>query len=259
MRRYLQGTLDFACGIYAVVNTLAHTHSLDLSGARYLFNETLLSLAEHPLVWKRFVRNETDHYWLVQYVLQRWCTTLPWGLSLRQPFSDCLMPRAEEPELAGAELFLPENEEPEGPSKTIAAREEAIATWEALSTWLPGRDTSACVAAPGQMPEAGSSFPEKGTGEKDTGKPKRAAIFRFHRFIPGVDYPVVSHWTTAFAFTGDILRLHDASSEKSALVAFEESLLIPASNQRALVRIVPESLMLAETNPRAPRHPYLGL
>lgn len=38
MRRYLQGTLDYACGIYAVINALSLCHNLGFgAGAPYLF------------------------------------------------------------------------------------------------------------------------------------------------------------------------------------------------------------------------------
>ena len=218
-RRYLQGTLDFACAIYAVINALSCSHGLDLAGGRRIFQETAISLAEAPDLWKRFLRYETDHYWLVRYMLGRWCCAEPWRLAARQPFSDCLLPGGEAPDLAGAELFLPEKEEDHGPILHDKARKEAASVWRALEDWFGGR-----------------------SGER----PRRTALLRFHRFLFHETPPVVSHWTTARRLEDGVLHLHDASSEKSALVALEKSALLPGDGTRGLIRIVPESLVLLE-------------
>ena len=45
----------------------------------------------------------------------------------------------------------------------------------------------------------------------------RTAIFRFQRFMPLREEPVVSHWTTADRFMGDTLFLFDASKEEAAV------------------------------------------
>ena len=224
-RRYLQGTLDFACAIYAVINALACTHGLDLGGSRRIFQETGISLAEYPALWKSFLRNETDHYWLVRYMLHRWCRAEPWRLFQRQPFSDCLMPGSSGPDLAGAEMFLPEKENDQGPAQDGKARKEALSVWKTLEDWL--------APATGQIPG-------------------RVAVLRFHRFLFLETPPIVSHWTTARSLSEGILHLHDASSEASALFALEKEDILPEDGARGLIRIVPESLVLLESpNPGA--------
>lgn len=220
MRRYLQGTLDFACGIYAVVNALSCLYGLELTTARRLFQETLIALASVPDVWTAFVRNNTDHYWLVRYMLQRWCLEPPLRTTLVQPFSSCLLPGQDEFDLARTSLYLPEREEPGGPASLLAAMLEAREVWAEIATWLD------------------PPVPTK----------KRAAVLRFHRFLPGVAMPVVSHWTTACRVEAEILHLHDASSEKNALFTLERFALQPGIRERALVRIVPESLLLLEAS-----------
>lgn len=219
MRRYLQGTLDYACGIYAVVNALACTHSLELEAARRIFQESLEGLAASPELFKAFCRNETDHYWLVRCLLARAGTRYGFAIELFQPFSDCLLPRSEdeaafdEPALG---LHLPEKEAPPGPPSLDGARQEVMAVWQALSFWLD---------PPGH-------------------RQKRAAIFRFHRFLPPVPMPVVSHWTTGRQLRKDLLLLHDASSEKGAIMEIEQKSLMPSSSHHPQLRIVPESLVL---------------
>jgi hypothetical protein len=221
MRRYLQGTLDFACAIYAVINALACTHGLELADARKIYRETSLALSGKSDLWPAFLRNQTDHYWLVRYMAGRWCVNPPYRLRPVQPFSSCLLPDGKVSELTGADLYLPEKESPAGPFSPAAADREARAVWDAALAWF-GRDGGA-------------------TG-------KRAAVLRFHRFLPGVAAPVVSHWTTACRLERDILHLHDASSESGALLALEKSVLVPGPRERAFVRIVPESLLLLEAD-----------
>ncbi|MDR2489077.1 MAG: hypothetical protein LBD42_06265 [Desulfovibrio sp.] len=244
-RRYLQGTLDFACGIYAVINALACARGLDLVGARRIFQETGIALAEKPELWRSFMRNETDQYWLVRYMLRRWCRADPWKLCLRQPFSDCLLQAEETADLAGAEMFLPEAEEESGPPLLDRARREAALVWRQLEKWLSpgGRDW-----------------------------PGRTALFRFHRFLrhdvrpPAQDShplrrraggskvpgklrgtpPCISHWTSARGMADGLLYLHDASSEANALLRLEPADLLPEDGSRGMVRIVPESLVLLE-------------
>lgn len=218
MRRYMQGTLDFACGIYAVINALSRTHGLDLANARAIFRESILALSQQERLWLSFLRNETDHYWLVRWLLGRWCLGPPWLLHIRQPFSDCLEPDGRS--LEDTELFLPEAHEPAGPSEFPAARDEALAVWNALHTWLADEKTTA-----------------------------RAAILRFHRCMPGIRQPVVSHWTTAHTANDKAIVLHDASSEPGALFELERESLMPEAQRFALLRIVPESVVLLSHTP----------
>jgi hypothetical protein len=224
MRRYLQGTLDFACAIYAVINALACTRGLNLADARKIYGETSLALSGRPALWSAFLRNHTDHYWLVRYMVGRWCVDPPHRLRPVQPFSSCLLPGGKLSELTGADLYLPEKESPAGPSSLAFADREARAIWDAAVAWF-GRESGAAE--------------------------KRTAVLRFHRFLPGVAAPVVSHWTTALRLERDALSLHDASSESGALLALEKDVLVPGPGARALVRIVPESLLLLQADDTA--------
>jgi len=45
----------------------------------------------------------------------------------------------------------------------------------------------------------------------------RTVVFRFRRYIPPRELPVVCHWTVADRFMGDTLFLFDASKEESAV------------------------------------------
>lgn len=220
MRRYFQGTLDFACGIYAVINALACTHSIELPRARRIFQEILTELAAMPYLFSAFCRNDTDHYWLVRCMLARTGSRYNYRLKLFQPFSNCLLPRSEEEAGVHApvlDLYLPEKEDAAGPLHPEDARQEVLAVWEALSFWLdqPVRQHV-----------------------------RRAAVFRFHRFMPPLSQPVVSHWTTGCSMRSGLLKLHDASSEKGAVLEISRTDLLPSGSGLPLLRIVPESLVL---------------
>ncbi len=223
MRRYLQGTLDFACGIYAVINALACTHGLELAEAKRLFQDAQLGLAARPALWACYARNETDHYWLVRLMLSHVQASTRLKLELNQPFSRCLLPSpacaplAESLEAQSGDfsMYLPEEQAPQGPAALSDARKEALSVWQALAGWF--------------TPEAAR-------------QDRRAVVLRFHRFLPGFDAPVVSHWTTGAFFNSNSLVLHDASSEPRALRVLERPALLPPAG-RALVRIVPESLL----------------
>jgi hypothetical protein len=116
-------------------------------------------------------------------------------------------------------MYLPEKETPAGPPSPAAAEKEAHEVWSAAAAWFA---------------------PENRTGKR------RAAVLRFHRFLPGVVEPVVSHWTTVCRIEKGALHLHDASSDNGALHALEQGRLMPGARERALLRIVPESLLLLE-------------
>jgi len=222
----MQGTLDFTCGIYAVINALSCTYGLELAPAKKIFQETMHTLSGQKKIWNSFLSNETDHYWLVRWMLGRWCSEAPWELDVRQPFADCLLPAPlsgnhpenQKTDWAGVKLYLPENHAPDGPTCPVATQSEALAVWNALADWL-------------------------GKQKGDNGN-ARAAILRFHRFAPGMREPLVSHWTTAHATNDRVILLHDASAEPGALFMLEHRALLPEVQRTALLRIVPESIVL---------------
>jgi len=212
----MQGTLDFTCGIYAVINALSCIYGLKLAQAKKIFQETMQTLSGQEKIWNSFLYNETDHYWLVRWLLGRWCSEPPWKLDVRQPFADCLLPESRKSDCCtGVDLYLPEIHAPGGPTCPAAAQSEALAVWNALADWLSKQE--------------GSS---------------RAALLRFHRFVPGGHEPLVSHWTTARAANDRTILLHDASAEPGALFVLERRSLLPEMQHAALLRIVPESIAL---------------
>lgn len=213
MRRYMQGTLDFGCGIYAVINALSCTYSLDLADARTIFADTIDELSRHPSLWRGFLHNDTDHYWLVDWLLEYWCGDGRWQLEQQRPFPG--PPRAAARVLEQAANFLPERNYPRGPSNTGEARAEAQSVWNAISAWFEAGPHNA-----------------------------KAAVLRFHRFMPGLDRPVVSHWTTVRAVNRETIFLHDASSESGALFELGRATLLPLLHQPPMLRIAPESLIL---------------
>jgi hypothetical protein len=214
MRQYFQGTLDFACGLYALINALACIHNLELTRARALFQDLLSDLPARPALWRAFLQNETDHYWLIRHALARWCSAPPLACAAEQPFSSCLLPGPGD-FLDTAQVYLPEREAPRGPSSPEKNRAEAAAVWKALTARL--------------SPRTDGHFPLRF---------RQAAIFRFHRFLPGMSQPVVSHWTAACRLHGDILYLRDASAEQEAVRQ-----IAAADSFPPLIRIVPESLL----------------
>lgn len=249
MRRYLQGTLDFCCGVYAVLNALSCMYSIDLQTGRKIFQQTLYEFSSFQDVWPRFLRNETDHYWVIRYLLQHRCMGAPYFTGFTQPFSDCLVPGGKSAGACGgvdgsgvagggaagqagtgkalfenaegvpstSTLYLPETHEPSGPTTAKLREKEAEAVWDALASRL-GKNASC------------------------SGLYKEVALLRFHRFLPGIPQPLVSHWTTAKAVDSHAVILHDASAEEGALFALDKDMLF-SGKMRALVRIVPESVV----------------
>ncbi len=75
----------------------------------------------------------------------------------------------------------------------------------------------------------------------------RTALFRFHRFVPEHNDPVVSHWTTADKLLGETLFLYDSSREENALHSLEFGEFVTRRKDCSLgrcVQVEPESLFL---------------
>ncbi|MDR1686031.1 MAG: hypothetical protein LBR82_06280 [Desulfovibrio sp.] len=232
MRRYLQGTLDFSCAVYAAVNAIGCVRDLRLPEARDIFNTTLDAFAARPSLWAAFIRNNTDHYWVVRYMLRRWSLTAPRPQAVSRPggFALPVSDADAEPDICSA--YLPERLPPRGPESppdrfSDAARREAEAVRAALREALQGGAT-----------------------------PGRAVLARFHRFLPGVASPLVSHWTCIRSADNAGLYLKDSSAEKDAVHCIGYSDLLPDAGLPNL-RIVPESLYLltAASANSAPRSP----
>jgi hypothetical protein len=226
MRSYLQGTLDFACGIYAVINAVACVRGLRLTEARSIFSATLEAFAARPLLWTAFTRNRTDHYWVIRYMLRRWCLSGPCRLEISRPggFASPISDADAEPDATAA--YLPECLPPRGPETpdalpgclSGAARREAEAVRDALRDALQNRAT-----------------------------PGRAVLARFHRFQPGAASPMVSHWTCIGSADAAALYLKDSSTDEEAVHVIRHDDLLPGNGLPSL-RIVPESLYLLTGN-----------
>lgn len=221
-RRYLQGTLDFHCGIYSVINALACLRDVRLQTARTILSESVLALAPYPDLLKAFLRNETDHYWMVAYCLSRWTHIAPFNVQYSQLWGDTWVPEKESsPEdiLEGANLYLPEIPITYA-DKTIEKR-HLDRVWNGIADWLR------------------PNLPHKVT---------RAVIFRFHYYLRGEFTPLVSHWTTAIQVARQQLILHDASGNEQAIhaLSYNEMLAVARPGANA-IRIVPESVILLNT------------
>lgn len=82
---FYQGQLDSFCAIYAVLNGLHLTHSIGVSAARVLFNDTLMKLSETPHLLNALLWNTTDCYWLIERMLHS-CEHSSYRLYAKQPF-----------------------------------------------------------------------------------------------------------------------------------------------------------------------------
>lgn len=217
-RRYLQGTLDFHCGIYSVINALACLKDIGLQSARTILSESVLALQPYPHLLKAFLRNETDHYWMVGYCLGRWTRLLPFSMAYDQLCGDVWLPAGTvEPEelLKTARVFLPERPAPD--DKAVEKKSLEM-VWSGLNDWL----------------RPNTSF-----------RMRRAAIIRFHYYLRGEYTPLVSHWTTVVKASGSRLTLHDASANEKAIhTLYYGDMLANARPGANAIRIVPESVVL---------------
>lgn len=212
MRQYFQGTLDFACGVYAVINALSLTHNIPLLTARRIFAETLNDIFLYPRLKRAFLFNETDHYWIIRYCLARYAVEPPFKLDIVQPYDDSLIPTQTDKN-TGSFIHKLYIEQETNPSRR---RENNLKSWEALRGWLT--DPEMLVR-------------------------KRAALFRFHRFLPGASDPAVSHWTTGERMDGEGLHLFDASSEKNCIQKIERKDIEPRDDGSVSLYIVPASIV----------------
>lgn len=227
MRRYMQGTLDFTCAVYAVINSLSVIHNLDLATGRMILAETLQALSARPELWRAFLYNETDHYWLVDYCLARWCRQGRLALRVARPFALGASPNLSPDDfLDGAPLFRLD-----GPGDNL--HDPRVSS---------GSGPASIRAGAGL--EAERVF-QTLAGYLQPGGKRKAVIFRFLRFLPGSFTPIILHWTTAFRAIGDTVFLHDASSEPGAVHAVERASLMPG-DAPAPFYIEPASVVLLE-------------
>lgn len=77
---------------------------------------------------------------------------------------------------------------------------------------------------------------------------RRTAVFRFRRFVPGREAPLVDHWTTALDWDGELLRFFDSSMEPGGIYALRRSDItdMPGPRDREYIVIAPESVRLLQ-------------
>ena len=216
MQRYYQGQLDFFCAVYAVINALTALYAISLSQARSLFASVLADVAQHPVLWRATLCNETDFHWLTDYMLLACGKGTSYPVRVYRPFAD----RTEIPDSAGVlSSSLVQRE-------TAAAITDPDLIWPALEEWLPKTRV---------QPRAGMA--------------RRVAVLRFHRYIRYLDRPIVSHWSMADCHHGGIFQLRDASKEENALYSLDREVSVFAPelvSDKHPVRIEPESLYFLE-------------
>lgn len=213
---YHQGQLDVFCAVYAVANALRSVHPLGMGQARRLFNDVLLDLARDADAFRAVLYNATDHDALVRTVLECVSRDLV-PLRVERPFADSPPLRVTGrvgPDASSSVRRLL------GPDASPQPMPRAV--WEALVGWLCG-----------------------GAG--------RAAVLRFHRYLPFRGDPVISHWTAAGIPLGDTLFLHDSSRESNAIHVIERGGFVTApehlSDDRLLL-VEPRCLYLLEIEPQ---------
>lgn len=216
MQRFYQGQLDFFCAVYAVVNALTALYGITLSQARALLASALSDVSRHPELWRATLNNDTDFYWLSDYMLLACGKAASYPVRIFRPFAaESVIPESAA-NLAMARPY----------SNPSATAPDADAVWSALAEWLPATRT---------QPRAGTA--------------RRVAILRFHRYIRYVSNPVVSHWSVADCHHAGVFQLRDASKEENALYSLDRDVTVFAPelvSEKQPVRIEPESLYFLE-------------
>ncbi|WP_353120407.1 hypothetical protein [Nitratidesulfovibrio sp.] len=209
-----QGQLDVLCAVYAVVNALCSVRQLGIGQARRLFNEVLLDLARDAESFRAVLYNATDHDALVRAVLERASRDVV-PLRVERPFATSPALRVTGrvgPDASGAARG--------GRGPDASPQPTPRAVWEHLAGWL----------ADG---------------------PERAAVLRFHRYLPFRGDPVISHWTAAGRLLGDTLFLHDSSREANAIHVIERGGFVTAPEHLSddkLLLVEPRCLYLIDVS-----------
>lgn len=216
MQRFYQGQLDFFCAVYAVVNALTALYGLRLSQARALLATALADVSRYPELWRATLNNDTDFYWLCDYLLLACGKASSYPVRVFRPFAEPAVIPESAANLAAAQSY-----------RNLAATvPDADTVWSALADWLP--------ATPAQ-PRAGSA--------------RKVAILRFHRYIRYVTNPVVSHWSVTDCHHAGLFQLRDASKEENALYSLDRDVAVFAPelvSEKHPVRIEPESFYFME-------------
>ncbi len=226
LRPYHQGQADFFCALYAVINALVITYGIGLGTARQIFSTTLGKISEHPFLWRSTLNNETDFYWLVEYLLGFSFSSGPLALHTLVPAGAGFQEKKfglEHRNLRDVNLYRK-------PERKPACGLNAGELWTVLRHWLPedcdprhSERVDYCYP-PAERPAANDKGDNGDKAEapgcmEESGVPhgQRALLLRFHRYLPFSDQPVISHWSTARAFYGEDLLLFDATADPEAI------------------------------------------
>ena len=219
MQRYYQGQLDFFCAVYAVINALTAMFGINLTQARMLFATALYDTSKHPSLWLATLENKTDFHWLVAYMIQAASRGSSYPLRAFRPFvADGKIPD-EAADLAQAALHVAGGQSFRNPGN-------ADTFWRRIDDWL--------------LPSEAPPMP---------GSVSRTLIFRFHRYIPFISEPVISHWSVADHIFAGKLHLRDCSKEERALHNLDRTVTVlhpDRVDDAHNVRIEPESVFFLE-------------
>ena len=281
MKAYHQGQLDFFCAVHAFINALKLLAGLDLADGRRILGETLREFSVRPLLWEPFLNNHTDHYWVVRYLLGRYCRT---GRFTCRVACLPLSPLTGQERQALRQQRTPGGQD-DGSLKLYGVTERQLRLWLGLRTPeelnLDGLEPGAlyrgspCEAdgyGPVQDGRRALSEREKNWPLEDLwpllqswlplrrlfggltafGPPAgeegqaRCLLLRFHRYTHLNVPPVVSHWSTGREFSGDVLHLFDCTADRDAThsLSFRDTAASPTRlNAERLLQLEPDPLV----------------
>jgi hypothetical protein len=265
MKAYHQGELDFFCALYAFINCLKLTGGLNLADARLIFAQALREISAYPVIWQALLDNDSDYYWLLNYLFGRFgqnrpfafkigrLPLAPWNNKDRQALRRGNAPRQKPPfSLYGVseaelgrwlglkrpvEIDLGEIKYEHMYAQSLSGMEHSgrernwnmDELWPLLQSWLPVKNFF--------------------TGFGNAAEQASCLLLRFHRYLYPGQPPVVSHWTTGLEFKGDTLQLFDCTADKTAVHSLTLQgcvLTESALSSERLIRIEPESIYFLE-------------
>ena len=194
MQRFYQGQLDFFCAIYAVINALTALYGISLTQGRALFATILSDISQHSELWHATLENGTDFHWLVEHMALACQKGTSCPVRVHRPFAAV----RDIPESA-ADLDFAQKFTDGGCSAAYSSFNRSHILWEKMEEWL------LCTPV---KPRAGTL--------------RHVALLRFHRYIPFVETPIVSHWSVADYHHNGIIYLRDASKEENAVYSFDK-------------------------------------
>lgn len=255
MTPYHQGQLDFFCAVYAYINGVRLLYGAQLTQAREILATALSEISARPALWHALITNNTDHHWVLPYMLGRFSASGPLALKLG------LLPEKPPADL--------QNASPAALNSWLRLGRPAPLNLDELdeaAMWRPGVEFGPHLAGPGQSPAPGKRPWQNEAvwqiirawlpSRKLLGvfgppsKQKRCLLLRFHRFLPyQPGPPLISHWTTGQDFSKDTLNLFDCTANKEATHSLNptQTALYPEHlDGKRLFALEPQSLYFLE-------------